>query len=153
GSGTALEGYLSVPKPAGVKKGWQRSYVIISDFKIFVYDVNNQANTILQAIDMRDNNFSVSSVLESDVIHANPKDIPCIFRVTFFQLSSPPTTSTQLLLADTEEDMQKWVQVLKELKSLLNEQKPQDRSVRLLKEAYDSALPLIRTAQCAAILG
>ncbi|XP_073460988.1 serine/threonine-protein kinase MRCK gamma isoform X1 [Aquarana catesbeiana] len=152
GSGTALEGYLSIPKPAGVKKGWQKSYVIISDFKILIYDANSQANAILQAIDMRDSNFSVSSVLESDVIHANPKDIPCIFRVTFFQLSSPPTTSTQLLLADTEVDMQKWVQVLKELKSLLSEQKPQDRSVRLLKEAYDSALPLIKTAQCAAII-
>ncbi|XP_072277444.1 serine/threonine-protein kinase MRCK gamma isoform X2 [Pyxicephalus adspersus] len=152
GSGTALEGYLSVPKPAGVKKGWQRAYVIISDFRILIYDASNQANTVLQAIDMRDSNFSVSSVLESDVIHANPKDVPCIFRVTFFQLSYPPTTTTQLLLADTGEDMQKWVQVLNELKSLLNEQKPQDRSVRLLKEAYDSALPLIRTAQCAAII-
>lgn len=77
---------------------------------------------------------------------------PCI-QVTFLQLSSPPTTSTQLLLADSGEDMQKWVQVLNELKLLLNEQKPQDRSVRLLKEAYDSALPLIRTSQCAAIIG
>ncbi|XP_018409819.1 PREDICTED: serine/threonine-protein kinase MRCK gamma [Nanorana parkeri] len=152
GSGTALEGYLSVPKPTGVKKGWQRAYVTISDFRILIYDASNQANTILQAIDMRDRHFSVSSVLESDVIHANPKDIPCIFRVTFFQLSSPPITSTQLLLADTGEDMQKWVQVLNELRSLLNEQKPQDCSVRLLKEAYDSALPLIRTAQCAAII-
>ncbi|XP_068115537.1 serine/threonine-protein kinase MRCK gamma isoform X2 [Hyperolius riggenbachi] len=153
GSGTALEGYLSVPKPAGVKKGWQRAYVVISDFKILIYDPNSQASTsVSQAIDMRDPHFSVSSVLESDVIHANPKDIPCIFRVAFSQLSSPLTMSTQLLLAETGEDMQKWVQVLHELKSLLSEQKPQDRSVRLLKEAYDSALPLIRTALCAAII-
>ncbi|XP_069821605.1 serine/threonine-protein kinase MRCK gamma [Dendropsophus ebraccatus] len=153
GSGTALEGYLSVPKPAGVKKGWQRAYVIISDFKLLVYDANFQSNTtVLQAIDMRDEYFSVSSVLESDVIHANPRDIPCIFRVTFLQLGFPLTTSSQLLLAETSEEMQKWVQVLKELQSLLREQKPQDRSVRLLKEAYDSALPLIRTALCAAIM-
>lgn len=153
GSGTALEGYLSVPKPTGVKKGWQRAYVIISDFKVLVYDASSQCNTtILQVIDMRDEHFSVSSVLESDVIHANPKDIPCIFRVTFSQLGSPLTTSSQLLLAETSEEMQKWVQVLKELQSLLREQRPQDRSVRLLKEAYDSALPLIRTTLCAAIM-
>ncbi|XP_075043889.1 serine/threonine-protein kinase MRCK gamma [Mixophyes fleayi] len=153
GSGTAFEGFLSVPKPAGVKKGWQRAYVIISDFKILVYDASPQSNTnILQAIDMRDRHFSVTSVLESDVIHANPKDVPCIFRVTFSQLCSPLTMPSQLLLADTAEEMQKWVQVLKELQSLLREQGPQDCNVRVLKEAYDSALPLIRTALCAAIL-
>ncbi|CAJ0918711.1 unnamed protein product [Ranitomeya imitator] len=153
GSGTAMEGNLSIPKPAGVKKGWQRAYVIISDFKVLVYDASSQCNTtILQVIDMRDQHFSASSVLESDVIHANPKDIPCIFRVTFSQLSFPFTMSSQLLLAETSEEMQKWVQVLKELQSLLREQRPQDLSVRLLKEAYDSALPLIRSTICAAIM-
>lgn len=30
----------------------------------------------------RDEEFSVSSVLASDVIHASRKDIPCIFRVS-----------------------------------------------------------------------
>uniref|UniRef100_A0A8C5WER1 non-specific serine/threonine protein kinase n=1 Tax=Leptobrachium leishanense TaxID=445787 RepID=A0A8C5WER1_9ANUR len=153
GSGTALEGYLSIPKPAGVKKGWQRAYVILSDFRILIYDGSSQGTTtIIQAIDMRDDHFSVSPVFESDVIHASPKDIPCIFRVEYSQLCSPPTRSSQLLLADTEEDTQKWVQVVSELLALLREQKPQDRTVRVLKEAYDSALPLIRTALCAAII-
>ncbi|XP_053305389.1 serine/threonine-protein kinase MRCK gamma [Spea bombifrons] len=153
GSGTALEGYLSIPKPAGVKKGWQRTYVILSDFKILIYDASSQSSTtIIQAIDMRDENFSVTSVLESDVIHANPEDIPCIFRVAFSQLWSPLTMSSQLLLADNADEMQKWVQVLNELQILLRDQRPQDRSVRVLKEAYDSALPLIRTVLCAAII-
>lgn len=31
---------------------------------------------------LRDEEFSVSSVLASDVIHASRKDIPCIFRVS-----------------------------------------------------------------------
>ena len=30
----------------------------------------------------RDEEFSVSAVLPSDVIHANKKDIPCILRVS-----------------------------------------------------------------------
>ncbi|KAM4617390.1 serine/threonine-protein kinase MRCK alpha-like [Discoglossus pictus] len=152
GSGTALEGYLSVPKPAGVKKGWQRAYVIVSEFKILVYDSSSQCNTIVQAIDMRDEHFSVSSVLPSDVFHANPKDVPCIFRVTFSQLCAPLTTSSQLLLAETGEEMHKWVQVLSELQALLREQRPLDRTVRVLKEAYDSALPLIRQVLCATII-
>ena len=37
-------------------------------------------------IDMRDEQFAVVSVTESDVIHANRKDIPCIFRVGLFEL-------------------------------------------------------------------
>lgn len=32
----------------------------------------------------RDDEFSVSSVLASDVIHASRRDIPCIFRVWCF---------------------------------------------------------------------
>lgn len=32
----------------------------------------------------RDEEFSVSSVLASDVIHASRRDIPCIFRVWLF---------------------------------------------------------------------
>lgn len=34
----------------------------------------------------RDEEFSVSSVLASDVIHASRKDVPCIFRVSMCAL-------------------------------------------------------------------
>lgn len=34
----------------------------------------------------RDEEFSVSSVLASDVIHASRRDIPCIFRVRLFPI-------------------------------------------------------------------
>lgn len=36
-----IDAYLppQVPKPSGVKKGWQRAFAAVSDFKIFLFDV------------------------------------------------------------------------------------------------------------------
>ncbi|XP_067328650.1 serine/threonine-protein kinase MRCK gamma isoform X1 [Anolis sagrei] len=157
GTGTAFEGYLSVPKPSGVKKGWQKAFVVVSDFKIFLFDVpEGKASqcdvAVMHVTDMRDEQFSVSPVLASDVIHASSKDVPCIFRVTASQLSSPLTTSSMLFLADSETEMRKWVQVLTELHHILRENRHCDRTVYVLKEAYDNGLPFVPHALSAAIL-
>lgn len=73
----------------GVKKGWVRQFVVVCDFKLFLYDISPDRNAlpsvyVSQVLDMRDEEFSVSSVRDSDVIHATKKDIPCIFRVSRF---------------------------------------------------------------------
>ncbi|NXC41651.1 MRCKA kinase, partial [Penelope pileata] len=157
GIGTAYEGHVRVPKPAGVKKGWQRALAVICDFKLFLYDVaegkTSQPSVVVsQVIDMRDEEFSVSSVLASDVIHANRKDIPCIFRVTASQLSASSNKCSILILTDGENEKSKWVGVLNELHRILKKNKLKDRSVYVPKEAYDSTLPLIKTTQSAAII-
>ncbi|XP_050804361.1 serine/threonine-protein kinase MRCK alpha isoform X1 [Gopherus flavomarginatus] len=157
GIGTAYEGHVRVPKPAGVKKGWQRALAVVCDFKLFLYDIAegkaSQPNVVVsQVIDMRDEEFSVSSVLASDVIHANRKDIPCIFRVTASQLSASSNKCSILILADSENEKSKWVGVLNELHRILKKNKLKDRSVYVPKEAYDSTLPLIKTTQSAAII-
>ncbi|KFO56705.1 Serine/threonine-protein kinase MRCK alpha [Corvus brachyrhynchos] len=164
GIGTAYEGhvrvkfiFLKVPKPAGVKKGWQRALAVICDFKLFLYDVaegkaSQPSVVVSQVIDMRDEEFTVSSVLASDVIHANRKDIPCIFRVTASQLSASSNKCSILILADGENEKSKWVGVLNELHRILKKNKLKDRSVYVPKEAYDSTLPLIKTTQSAAII-
>uniref|UniRef100_A0A670JVS9 non-specific serine/threonine protein kinase n=1 Tax=Podarcis muralis TaxID=64176 RepID=A0A670JVS9_PODMU len=136
GTGTAFEGFLSVPKPSGVKKGWQRAFRHRSCF----------------SFGNRDEQFSVAPVLAADVIHASSKDVPCIFRVTASQLSSPHTTSSMLFLADSEGEMRKWVEVLAELHRILRENHHHDRTVYILKEAYDNALPFIPHALSAAII-
>lgn len=87
GIGTAYEGYVKVPKQGGVKRGWVRQFVVVCDFKLFLYDISADRNAlpsvhVAQVLDMRDPQFSVSSVKDSDVIHANKKDIPCIFKVS-----------------------------------------------------------------------
>ncbi|XP_037366230.1 serine/threonine-protein kinase MRCK alpha isoform X6 [Talpa occidentalis] len=157
GIGTAYEGHVRIPKPAGVKKGWQRSLAVVCDFKLFLYDVaegkaSQPSVVISQVIDMRDEEFSVSSVLASDVIHASRKDIPCIFRVTSSQLSASSNKCSILMLADSENEKSKWVGVLSELHKILKKNKFRDRSVYVPKEAYDSTLPLIKTTQAAAII-
>lgn len=38
----------------------------------------------LKVLDMRDPEFAVTGVRESDVIHAAKRDVPCIFRVSFY---------------------------------------------------------------------
>ncbi|KAI4085179.1 CDC42 binding protein kinase alpha [Homo sapiens] len=157
GIGTAYEGHVRIPKPAGVKKGWQRALAIVCDFKLFLYDIaegkaSQPSVVISQVIDMRDEEFSVSSVLASDVIHASRKDIPCIFRVTASQLSASNNKCSILMLADTENEKNKWVGVLSELHKILKKNKFRDRSVYVPKEAYDSTLPLIKTTQAAAII-
>lgn len=77
-----------MPKTGGVKKGWLRQFVVVCDFKLFLYDITPERNALAsvnvsQVLDMRDEEFAVTSVRESDVIHATKKDIPCIFRVGF----------------------------------------------------------------------
>uniref|UniRef100_A0A3Q3KBK9 Serine/threonine-protein kinase MRCK alpha n=1 Tax=Monopterus albus TaxID=43700 RepID=A0A3Q3KBK9_MONAL len=158
GIGTAYEGHVRVPKPTGVKKGWQRAMAVVCDFKLFLYELGEGKATqpsvvVSQVIDMRDEEFSVSSVLASDVIHANRKDVPCIFRVTASQLS--PSSSHKpsiLILADSDQERNKWVGLLNELHRILKKNKLKERFVYVPKEAYDSTLPLIKTTQSAAII-
>ncbi|KAM3861663.1 serine/threonine-protein kinase MRCK alpha [Diretmus argenteus] len=158
GIGTAYEGHVRVPKPTGVKKGWQRAMAVVCDFKLFLYELGEGKATqpsvvVSQVIDMRDEEFSVSSVLASDVIHASRKDIPCIFRVTASQLS--PSSSHKpsiLILADSDQERNKWVGLLNELHRILKKNKLKERFVYVPKEAYDCTLPLIKTTQSAAII-
>ena len=49
---------MQVPKPTGVKKGWQRAMAVVCDFKLFLYELGEGKATqpsvvVSQVIDMR----------------------------------------------------------------------------------------------------
>lgn len=157
GIGTAYKGYVKVPKPTGVKKGWQRAYAVVCDCKLFLYDLPEGKSTqpgvvASQVLDLRDEEFSVSSVLASDVIHASRRDVPCIFRVTASLLGTPSKTSSLLILTENENEKRKWVGILEGLQSILHKNRLRNQVVHTPQEAYDSSLPLIKAVLTAAVL-
>ncbi|KAG9344876.1 hypothetical protein JZ751_010567 [Albula glossodonta] len=146
-----------IPKPSGVRKGWQRAYAVVCDCKLFLYEVPEGKATqpgvaASQVLDLRDEEFTVSSVLASDVIHATRKDIPCIFRVTSSLLTSPPRAASLLVLAESEAEKRKWVGILEGLQTVFAKNKLRPPPTLTLQEAYDSSLPAIKTTLSAAIV-
>ncbi|KAH9416425.1 hypothetical protein DERP_012853 [Dermatophagoides pteronyssinus] len=148
GIGTAYEGFVKIPKPrGGVRKGWIRMFVVVCDFKLFLYDIINTGdqsnlslaysnmsnsndssyNTLINTpsisastiIDMRDEHFSVSDVNESDVIHASAKDVPCIFRIT---------TS---MIGDNRDGLQKFTQLM-----LVDKESEKNKWIEALTELH-----------------
>uniref|UniRef100_A0A8C0CY48 non-specific serine/threonine protein kinase n=1 Tax=Balaenoptera musculus TaxID=9771 RepID=A0A8C0CY48_BALMU len=155
GIGTAYKGYVKVGP--GWKKGWQRAYAVVCDCKLFLYDLPEGRSTqpgvvASQVLDLRDEEFSVSSVLASDVIHASRRDIPCIFRVTASLLGTPSKTSSLLILTENENEKRKWVGILEGLQAILHKNRLRNLVVHVPQEAYDSSLPLIKAVLTAAIL-
>ena len=74
--------------------------------------------------------------------------------MTASHLSASSSHKTSILiLADSDQERNKWVGVLNELHRILKRNKLKERFVYVPKEAYDSTLPLIKTTQSAAIIG
>uniref|UniRef100_A0A8C5FL01 non-specific serine/threonine protein kinase n=1 Tax=Gadus morhua TaxID=8049 RepID=A0A8C5FL01_GADMO len=157
GIGTAYKGYVRIPKPTGVRRGWQKVYAVVCDCKLFLYEIPEGKTTqpgvaASLVLDLRDEEFSVNSVLASDVIHATRKDVPCIFMVCWSQQSGAGRSGSLLVLADSEVEKRRWVGVLESLQNILSKNRLKNRQVHFLQEAYDSSLPAIKTTLSAAII-
>ncbi|CAG0890751.1 unnamed protein product [Cyprideis torosa] len=157
GIGTAYEGYVKVPRPGGVKKGWARQFVVVCDFKLFLYELAPERHAspspcVSNVLDMRDEEFEVSSVREADVIHANKKDIPCIFRVTTSNMDPPGWQTQTLMLAESQSEKTKWVLALNELHRILKRNKLPNRTVFKAKEVVDNSLGILKNTTSGAVI-
>ena len=121
GIGTLMQGHLKVPKQGGVKKGWQDHYVFLSNARLFVCPIVDNKPSLIPSliVDIRDPQFSVSSVQDSDVIHASKRDIPCIFKMIVSKLKNPQSKHKLLFCAKDEKDKNNWINVLKDLNERL----------------------------------
>nr|XP_009860020.1 serine/threonine-protein kinase MRCK alpha isoform X1 [Ciona intestinalis]XP_026692048.1 serine/threonine-protein kinase MRCK alpha isoform X1 [Ciona intestinalis] len=160
GIGTAYEGYVKIPKPMGVRKGWIKQLAVVCDFKLFLYDmsdggrgVTSQPSVIAsQVIDMRDEQFAVVPVTAVDVIHATKKELPCIFRVVASCMHRPVLRSQVLLLAESETAKSKWVGALSEVLRILRKHQLRDKSIYRPLETYDPTLPMIKSSMSASVI-
>ena len=156
GIGTAYEGRVRVPRSGGIKKGWIHQFVVVCDFKLFLFDTlpdrSQPSNIVQQVLDMRDEEFSVSAVLPSDVIHANKKDIPCILRVTTSEMNPPGSKYHVLMLAESEQERHRWVGALNELHKLLRKNKLSNKAAFQAQEVYDNSLSLVKSTNCCLVL-
>jgi serine/threonine-protein kinase MRCK len=105
---------------------------------------------VAQVLDMRDIEFAVSGVRESDVIHAAKKDVPCIFRITTSLLEGQPLQT--LMLADSEAEKNKWVIALSELHRILKRNNLPNTAIFKVKEVLDNSLSVVRNALCGLIV-
>ncbi|XP_053967271.1 serine/threonine-protein kinase Genghis Khan isoform X2 [Anastrepha ludens] len=156
GIGTAYEGYVKVPKMGTIKRGWVRQFVVVCDFKLFLYDISAERSAlpsvnVSQVLDMRDPEFAVASVRESDVIHATKKDVPCIFRIKTSLIEGGPTCNT-LMLADNETEKRKWVVALGELHRILKRNNLPNTAIFKVHEILDSSLTIVRSALSSVIV-
>jgi serine/threonine-protein kinase MRCK len=155
GIGTAYEGYVKVPKHGVIKKGWIRQFVVVCDFKLFLYDITSErismpSVNVYQVLDMRDSEFVVSGVRENDVIHATKKDVPCIFKITTSLLDGQ--SSQTLMLADSESEKNKWVTALSELHRILKRNNIPNTAVFRVKEVLDCSVSVVKNVLCGLIV-
>ena len=156
GIGTIYQGWIKVPKPNGVKKGWLKQLMIICDYKILFYELSIdkcQTFKIVQVIDICDEDFFVSKVVDSEVIHAHPKLVPQIFKLSSCIRGCKDFNPSILVLMQNESIRDTILTILLELKSFVKQNKLTKFALYRPRELYDSVqLDLLRFINTACII-
>ena len=71
-----------VPRVGGIKKGWVKQFVVVCDFKLFLYDIREERNNVTasivvnQVLDMRSVSLHYPSSPPPNYPHWSPTKIP-----------------------------------------------------------------------------
>ena len=156
GIGTIYQGWVKVPKPNGVKKGWLKQLMIICDYKIIFYEPSidkSQSFKIVQLIDICDEIFFISKVVDSEVIHAHPKLVPQIFKLSSCIRGCKDINPSILVLMQNESIRDTILTILTELRSFVKQNKLTKLPLYRPRELYDSTqLDLLRYINTACII-
>ncbi|KAJ3113725.1 Rho-associated protein kinase 2 [Phlyctochytrium bullatum] len=134
-----LRGFLKVPKFGKVKKGWRVRYAIVRDHKVYMFDKDKdfefQESSLVA--DLRADLFVVRPVSQNELIHANAKDIDCIFKVQ--STRSSKTNANNLSLGAPELTRR----ILKLKGEIQHEEKMHLAAEKILTVTTDSQRPLV----------
>eukprot|EP01136_Pigoraptor_vietnamica_P026441 Opistho-1_new@81508 len=142
-SGVVMEGFLRVPRPGGVRKGWRRHFVVLTGARMLLFNGEDQkqGQEIVSSIDLRAPDFRVENVTPADVIHANRKEIPMIFRVVY----STETSKRQIFFqADNEPGKVTWLTTIARVANA---------AAKTAEEQTFACRPLFDSASCGESLG
>lgn len=80
-----LAGWLKVPKSQkSIKHGWDKRYAVVKDFKILFFESIKDSESNInckEELSLTCDIFNVQTVVSKELIHAQPKEIKCIFKI------------------------------------------------------------------------
>ncbi|PAA51229.1 hypothetical protein BOX15_Mlig002375g1 [Macrostomum lignano] len=124
GAGTVKDGAVRLPKPGGIRKGWVRHWLSLSDLKLVFFEFSEKGTPLINAarvIDLRQPQVSVQPVSEDEVYHAKVRDQKCIFRIGYQEAIGANESASILVLVETPEEAKKWLACVQNVQKFIAE--------------------------------
>ncbi|RKO95373.1 hypothetical protein CAUPRSCDRAFT_12927, partial [Caulochytrium protostelioides] len=88
-------GWVKTPKGGKVKKGWKLNYAVLKDNQLMLFEREKDVGVLdgIVVADLRTPLFIVRAVSQNELIHANSKDIDCIFKIQSSRFDDPTMKS------------------------------------------------------------
>jgi serine/threonine-protein kinase MRCK len=111
GLGRIIDGWLRLPKPGGVRKGWRRHWVVLYESQLCVFGPEGERGEteVQQVMNLAHPSFAMQQVKQTELIHANASDIPRIFQL---ELAEGSHEETMYLLAESEDEKALWMKTI-----------------------------------------
>eukprot|EP00047_Mylnosiga_fluctuans_P021906 m.110679 g.110679 ORF g.110679 m.110679 type:complete len:1416 (-) comp9070_c1_seq1:3005-7252(-) len=158
GLGISVEGVVSIPRVGGIRKGWRAVTLIVSDLVLTLHErVETKKKVVasdaeaLFTLDMRDKSVRVGALMEGDAIHANARDIPRMFKISYGGTLSMPSGEL-LVLAESPDDRTRWIDNLQKVQTLHDVRYRENPNINCLTLVDSDAVPECKKVVCAELI-